>query len=363
MARNATVSNRRNGPTGRVTLVQVAREAGVAVSTASTILSGRQEAVSLFRDDTVQRVRRTAKKLGYQANLFASALPVRSSSFFALVVRDFGRANPEAWHAWAFEGQFLAGITGLAAKNQLYPILATIDPLAEDAGVAATERVIAGGVLGAIVRAQNPPLEKFLHTQIENARPIVVVFPDQISKWHSNAIVADNIAIGEHAGRLLAKAGRKNWAFIRYKNRKLRESHKLRREGFLRVAKEAGVNVKTIMSPDMCDDIAEFAVGRLKSGHIDGIFAADSVLSINWLLACQRTGHTFGENLSLVGVNCSKWPHARLPQITSIDVSWQQVGKIAMEQLLALARSDEQLFDTITIQPEIVPGETCPMPG
>ena len=55
----------------RVTLAHVADRAGVSTATASLILSRREEYIRQFRTDTVEKVRRSAKRLGYRANLFA----------------------------------------------------------------------------------------------------------------------------------------------------------------------------------------------------------------------------------------------------------------------------------------------------
>lgn len=349
------------GRPAQVTLVHVASKAGVAVSTASTILSGRPERIALFRDDTVDKVRRAAKSLGYRANPFASSLPTKDSPFFGLVVRDFGRQNLDSWHHWAFEGQFLAGIASYAAEQQLYPIMASIDPMSDDAGISLCERVIAGGVFGAIVRAQNPPLEKFLRDEVKLGRRIVVVFPDLISRWPENAILADNHAIGRTAGRVFARNGARTWGFIRYDFSPLRESHVHRLQGFKEAAAEAGAKVKTIKIPKEFDDAVAAVARRKDKLNLDAIFMADSVLTVNWITACQRAGINMSQSM-LLGVNCSKWVEPGLPRVSSIDISWRHVGRLAIEKLRSLSDAGESAFDSLTIAPELIEGETCPLP-
>jgi LacI family transcriptional regulator len=350
-------------PAPRVTLAHVADRAGVSTATASLILSGREEYIKQFRVDTVDKVRRSAKRLGYRANLFAAGLPTKAPAFFVLVIRDFGgRQHVHDWHLWAFEGKLLAGAVRLATEKGLYPIVATIDPDASDAGIASTMRIITGGVLGAIVRAQNPPLEKFLREQIKLGHRVVVVFPDQISRWSENAIVADNLVIGETAARLLAAQGRKRWGIVRYRQRAVRESHALRSQGFQQFAERAGVPVETVFLPRNPDEVTDRDIERVRKQEVDGLFAVDSVLSVDVLLACRKAGLNVGEDLSLVGVNCSQWRTSDLPSITSIDVSWDEVGKIAVRQLVQMSETNQPHFQSILVEPTVVPGTTCPVP-
>jgi LacI family transcriptional regulator len=347
----------------RVTLAHVAERAGVSTATASLILSGREEYIKQFRVDTVDKVRRSAKRLGYRANLFAAGLPTKAPAFFVLVIRDFGgRQDIHDWHLWAFEGNLLAGAVRLAADRGLYPIVATINPDDPDAGVASAKRIVTGGVLGAIVRAQNPPLEKWLREQLRLGHRIVVVFPDQISNWPENAIVADNVAIGNMAGRLLAAHGRRRWGLVRYKQRTIREPHVLRSQGFEEAARRAGATVEVISLPRDPQEVTDRDLARLKKREFDGLLAVDSVLSVDAILACRRVGLKPGEDISLVGVNCSQWHSPEMPKITSIDVSWSEVGRTAMQQLIRLSEAGQHLFDTIMVEPQIVPGATCPVP-
>jgi LacI family transcriptional regulator len=350
-------------PAPRITLAHVAERAGVSTATASLILSGREEYLKQFRLDTVEKVRRSAKRLGYRANLFAAGLPTKAPAFFVLVIRDFGgRQDIQDWHLWAFEGNLLAGAVSQAAERGLYPIVATINPDAPDAGVASAKRIVTGGVMGAIVRAQNPPLEKWLREQLRLGHRIVVVFPDQISNWPENAIIADNLLIGDTAARLLAARGCKRLALVRYKQRTIREPHQIRIRGFENTARQAGASVDVLALPRRPQEATDRDLVRLARRDFDGLFALDSVLSVDALLACRRVGLNSGGDISLVGVNCSQWHGSGMPSITSIDVSWSEIGRTAMQQLIQLSDDHRHLFESILVKPEIMPGGTCPVP-
>jgi len=70
----------------RPTLRDIAREAGVAVTTASVVVRGDQSVA--IRPATRQRILDTAQRLGYRRNLAASSLRSGKSNFIGLLVRD-----------------------------------------------------------------------------------------------------------------------------------------------------------------------------------------------------------------------------------------------------------------------------------
>ncbi len=347
-------------PIRRVTQADIAEQAGVSVTTVSLILSRREEWVRQFHPDTVSRVRDTAKRLGYHTNLFAAGLPNKSSPFVALIIRDFIRQEPFHWHLWAFEGELLACVVKRGTEVGLFPIVVTVDPFAEEEGLRPVEHIVEGGVFGSIVRAPNPALEKFLRQQINRGQRIVVLFPDQPSRWPTNAITADNVAAGRMAGELLAAQGRKKWAVVHYRNIKLRESHIHRRQGFEEAARKAGATVHTLRLPRLIEEVTPQDLARIRRLEADGYYGVDSVLAICALQSCLTAGLRPNVDFNLVGMNCASWHSPPLPVITSLDVSWAEVGLAAIQELVSLSETGTTQFESIRACPQIRPGETCP---
>ena len=71
----------------RVTIAEVAKEAGVSIATVSRVLNHRKGKIKIS-DETKTTVRSAAKRLGYQADPFASALRTRRSGLFGAIIRD-----------------------------------------------------------------------------------------------------------------------------------------------------------------------------------------------------------------------------------------------------------------------------------
>ncbi len=71
----------------KVTIAEVAKEAGVSIATVSRVLNRRKGKIKIS-EETKTTVQQAAKRLGYQADPFASALRTRRSGLFGAIIRD-----------------------------------------------------------------------------------------------------------------------------------------------------------------------------------------------------------------------------------------------------------------------------------
>lgn len=346
--------------THRVTLARVAQESEVSVTTASLILSGRPENLSQFQPQTIDRVRQTAERLGYGANLFASSLLAERSSFFALVIRGGHSEDPRAWQYGAYESELLYGVTE-TAPAEVYPVVAMSGEQADVAKVHAIERIMAGGVFGSIVRSPNPLLCESLRDRIQRGHPVVVVFPQELEAWHENGVDVDNLQVGRKAGELLAAAGARRWLVLR--DAKYPAGQVLRAQGSQAVAARDGVECTVLeLPPDRSVEQLEALVGAgVRDVHPDGIFAMTLHTSVATVAACRSAGLQFGRDVRLVGCDCAFRTHSSEPLITSVDVSWFDAGAAAIRSLVQMAELGESRCASVLLEPRVIEGDTCPV--
>lgn len=76
-------------PSSSLTLADIARAAGVSVSTVSRVLGQRAGSIPISQA-TVERVREAARRLGYSPNPFASALRTQRTGVLGAILRDLG---------------------------------------------------------------------------------------------------------------------------------------------------------------------------------------------------------------------------------------------------------------------------------
>ncbi len=342
---------------------KIAERAGVSRATVSLILTNRDDVLSRFRPDTVERVRQIAKEMGYQANLAAISLRGAHPSFFALILRGTPNADAISWHHQAFEGQLLAGALDASREAKLYPILAVQDSPDSAGALAQVEEVLEGGVFGAIIRTPFEGLEGSIHRQIEQGLPVVVCFPGDITQYPSNVIDMDNREAGRTAIRLLYDSGSRNIIFLR--GEETWEAVRLREEGAREVAAEYGIQLQLVTPPSDTpeNELIQHIVPDLKRIQPDGIYAASSVSGVGALLACESAGLAVPDTIRLVGCDASLWQAPGSPSITSVDLSWYAAGQMAVRKMVELQDSGAGAFENITLPPLIRKGESCPAPG
>jgi len=345
----------------RPTMQAIADRAGVSRATVSLILTNRKEIIDRFKPATVTKVREIADEMGYQANIMALSLRAPHPSFYGLILRGSGTADAISWHHQAFEGQFLNGALEASRILNLYPVLATQDSPYPEAALKRARGVLDGGVFGAILRTPHPVLEVHLRRQIERGLPIVIVFPESPTTCPSNAIDVDNVEAGRLAARLLRDAGRQRLLLIQ--DEITWEAIRLRNQGFMAVSEESGASIEVLTVPAGLDPQAaeSWLAGRLREHRPDGIYTASSVTGMEALLACHRAGLRVSEETALVGSDAALWRAPGLPSITSVDVSWYQVGELAVRKMVELEDKGESSFPSIAMPPQIRAGGSCPV--
>jgi LacI family transcriptional regulator len=344
----------------KVTLAAVARDAGVALSTASIILSRNATYLRNFSEATMVRVRESAKKLGYQPSLIASGLPSKGSSVFFLVsLNDLQRELDASRFQWGFDGDLLGGITEASQEARVYPILALAHTHSAEFDGENLDRVIKGGVFGAIVRSPSALVETQIRQYIRDSRPVVVVFPNRIAEWPSSAVDVDNLDMGYRAGNLLARKNRKRWVIIVDEHR---DSHALRLRGFQAAARKARAAIQILKcDPDLdVPQTSPLLFKALSFYRPDGVFALTSRTAEGALQACEHADLRPGVDTLLIGCDCSVWNRPLLPRITSLEVSWRDAGHHALQMLLKMRNQGKSRHPRLLLKSILVPGDTCP---
>jgi DNA-binding LacI/PurR family transcriptional regulator len=106
----------------KINLAFVAREAGVAVSTASLVLNGKAASVGLA-EETVMRIKLTAERYGYTPNQNARSLRLRRSGMLGLILAGLSKISEQMLRSVR---QVLDG-----SGREIVPLLASHDYVSE----------------------------------------------------------------------------------------------------------------------------------------------------------------------------------------------------------------------------------------
>lgn len=305
----------------RVTVRDIAREAGVSIATVSRAISNNPT----IAQQTRERVLKIALDMGYSPNLFARGLITKRSGIVAVFVNNI--TNP-------FYPEVVVKLTRRLQDLNLHTLLFTSDDGEE------MERVLP------TLRQLNPDLVVILAATVtsgalrtfKDSRTPVILFNRYVKGVATSSVCCDNYQGGRMVALELAKAGHRHLSFI--EGLAMASTSSDRRDGFLAGAAEAG-----LAAPLICAD-GDFSY---ETGHaglkwlfekgqpIDAVLCANDIVAIGAMDAAKGDlGLTIPRDLSIVGfddIAMAAWPSidlttVRQPMNAMIDCVGDEISRI-----------------------------------
>ena len=300
----------------------VAREAGVSISTVSRALRGYSDVNARTR----ARVEETARKLGYTPDAAGQALKSGRTGTVAVLVS--GRHGPALLDA--FYAEVLGGLEAHLSDNDLSLLLLR-------AGSGNAERLLLqnGRCDGVIALGCDLPLP-FLQALHARGVPLVLTDSESFSESVPSVSVA-NEAGGYAAARHLLESGRQRLAFIAETPDD--PNFLLRRDGFLRAHAEAGesVPVERLQAGTLGPEGGYLATQKLLAhGDPDAIFAANDTAAFGAIRALSEVGRRVPEDVAVVGFDDIALASYSQPPLTTLHVPRQEMGREAARSLTEL---------------------------
>jgi LacI family transcriptional regulator len=307
----------------RVTLSQVAQEAGVHTSTASRALNPQTR--SVVNPDTVERVLEVAERLGYRPHPLARGLRTNQTMTVGMVIPDV--ENP-------LFGPIIAGVEERLGIDGYSLLIVNTNPRDEsnDAVIGAlVERRVDGMILATASRD-----DERIRSLSEDGMPIVLV------NRSAQGVSAPGVVGDDHAGIGLAmdhlvESGHRRIGHIA-------GPHDIstglgRKEAFLDWAKKLGVHEAPIEEAAWFRiDPGYRAAQRLieRNPDITAIVAANDLLAIGGYEAIRQAGYEVGTGISITGYNDVALMRYMQPPMTAVRIPYRQMGAEAASALLVL---------------------------
>ena len=319
----------------RVTLLDVARKSGFSPSTVSIVLS--EAPLSRYvAAKTKERIRKTAKALGYRPDVFARSLRSRRSNTVGVLVFDI--SDP-------FCVLILRGIEKVLHPTPYLPIL--MDAHNERKQFEGyLDLLMERRVEGLIVVANWLFDEGGLLAGLkEKDMPTVVVGRD-LSEKGIGSVIVNNEAGGYEAMRHIYELGHRRIAVIRGPQ-KLSDSNR-RWSGIQRFASEQDLKLEPRLVrelPEAMDPISGFEGGvRITEELIrsrmkfTALVAFDDLTALGALRALSYAGRTAPRDCSIIGFDDVPLAALSTPGITTIRQPMEEMGGVATRRLLDVLR-------------------------
>jgi LacI family transcriptional regulator len=324
---------------GKVTIYDVARRAGVAISTVSRVLNNSPD----VSDRTRIRVERAIEDLNYRPDRTAKSLAQQERQMLAVALPSF--TSP-------FHNELLKGIRSALRKTQLDLLLSDLgSKLRENSLFSFLQRGAVGGLLLAGVQ-----IDERIATELKALQSPVVLIGGQ---WPAfDGFMWDETAGAQQAVSHLLSLGHRRIGMIRIQ----RDSRNqvLRITGYQSALRDAGIEFdpslivsgETEKHAGFSEEAGYEAMNKLLAADPDltAVFASSDVQAIGAWAAITESGRRVPEDIALVGYDDIKT--SRYIGLSSIDQSMQKIGENATELLLSrLSGSNKEPARTTIIKP------------
>ncbi|WP_138495746.1 LacI family DNA-binding transcriptional regulator [Paenibacillus pinistramenti] len=307
------------------TIKDVAKLAGVALSTASYALSGD----SKVSPKTREKVLEAARQLNYRKNGFAMDLKRSRTNTIALILTDL--SGP-------YYSELIRSVQDVALSNG-YDLIACSSMGGKDS--TAVRFLREKRVDGAIVLAHNIT-DEILLSSANAAFPIVVM--DRNTNGDGLiSVVVDGEQGGYDATRFLIEQGHRQIAYISGPSNSF--DNALRYQGFLRAMREAGLEEKAKwrLSGNF---IREGGYKATKMMMMQGelpsaIFYANDEMAVGGMKALEEGGISIPEELSVIGFDDIQLAEYVHPPLTTIHQPMYESGSLAGHLLFQMLNGEE----------------------
>ena len=301
-------------PQNRVTSIDVARDAGVSQSTVSLVLSGK--ARGRVSEATQERVRRSARDLGYRPNVAAQALRLGASRAVALLVPDI--TNP-------FFSRVLRGAQR-AAQAAGYTV-ALVDTANDRRWEEQSFEALRAG-----------PVDGYLLFEVSRPEALgpgqhVVLMETEAPRCPSVRFDAEGGAAA--AFRHLLELGHRRIGHLAAAFDA--PTFQLREAARRRVLADAGLDPGTqprAVTPIAIDE-ARDAAGPLLTERPTAVFCDDDIIAAGLYLAARESRVRIPGQLSVIGFDDMDFARVLDPPLTTVALDGEQLGASAFELLEA----------------------------
>jgi LacI family transcriptional regulator len=325
-----------------VTIQDVAKTAGVSVSTVSRVLNGKVDVAS----DTQGRILTVIDNLGYTTNLAARSMRSQKKNLVGLIMPDI---------AYPFAIEVMKGVNRAIAESDSDLLVYTTGDVRKSGRASHEQKYVSllnnSITDGVIIVAP-------VASEFSTDAPIVSIDP-LMSNPNYPSVHATNYQGAMDAMDYLLGLGHKRIGFI--SGRAELESSNRRLKGYRDALEEVGIPVdeKLIVSGDYTTEMGARGTKQLLSldNPPTAIFASNDQTAMGVFQVVKERGMRIPEDLSIVGFD--NITESEYMGLTTIDQFISEMGFVATQMLIKLINGDPLDEQTHRMQTRLVVRNSC----
>ena len=332
-----------------VTINDVAREAGVSITTVSRVFNNNYP----VKKETREKIEEAIQKLNYKPNTMARSLITRKSSVIGVLIP--GLTN-------LFFPTIVEAIEE-TMKNNGYSINLCNTEGEPENEIKLIEDLMARQIDGIIVIA--PPIDNLqngFYEKISTQLPLIIVngCPDSYS---CNFVSYDEKSATLKAFQYLRELGHEKIAFVRgYKSfsydlkerlyKDMIKNQQLPYEKIINVGK--GNSIKVVEKTQN-----EIETLIQSAQRPTAIFTCNDLMAVGAINACSKVGVSVPKDISIIGFDNTLLSQISHPKLTTVDLKMNEIGYRAAIELLDVIKNDFKGVKKIVLEANLVLRESC----
>jgi DNA-binding LacI/PurR family transcriptional regulator len=303
-----------------VTIIDVARAAGVAPSTVSYVLSGKRS----ISPETRRQVEQSIRKLGYHPHAGARALASSRTNVLALVIPLRTDLNVSVVM------QFVASVT-TAARTHDHDVLL----LTKDEGPDGLKRVAGSAIADALIVMDIESADPRIPMLLALDRPVVLIgTPDHPTGL--TCVDLDFAAAGAASVRHLAELGHSSIALVGPSPAVYQRGTSFAERflhGFTETAKALGVRAKAQPCGHSYEDTLS-CLDTVLDGDVTGLVVQNEAVLGAVLSDLRHRGLRVPEDVSVVAVCPETMAESQALPLTTVAIPAEEISVLAVEMTI-----------------------------
>jgi len=299
----------------------VAKKAGVAISTVSKYLNKPEELTEEYRI----RVGNAIKELNYKPNLLARSMRTNKTNFIALIVPDMENA---------FYSEIYNSVRIAAYKTEYTPILYTTDENLDllNAYIDNVSGQHADGLILCFLD-EDEIMDRF--EEVQHRIPITLLSWD-LENTKFNSIIIHLFDLIYQATRHIINAGKKRIAYLNGPDGSRISKEKY--SGFETAMQEAGLDIR--------EEYLDSGKYRFQTGYKtamrfmqlpekpEAIVCANDVLAIGCVKYLTHNGYRVPEDVAVIGIDGIQLGNLYDPSISTVAMPIPEIGEAVVDMLI-----------------------------
>ncbi len=328
-------------------LIDVARAAGVHVSTASRVINGTGDLT--IRPETRQRILDTADQLRYRPNAIARGLKTATAGAIGLLIPSLRNPVLSEITRGSFDRAWERGYVVLLAEDS-----------ADSKAVDAYERLVGEGRIDGILVASTRPSSPLPARFAADEVPCVFVNRRHVGSGRNVSMREEDA--GRIAAEHLLELGHRRLAHL--SGPADLDTARRRRNGFVAAAERAGAKV-TVRSAPFDERGGHEAMTRLlrRTPTPTGVFISNINQAVGAMAGARDAGFRVPAQVSLIGYDDDPMGQYLEAPLTAIGMPLYELGSAAAEALIDQVEGGAPRDVVVESPPRLViRGSTAPPP-